>query len=137
MKGDEDKDYSGVAASNMKMAATMVGLCITVLALLVSLSTSEHHSRSEMELLTAISLVSIFLFCLSVLFYNVGATIGKDTKEFRSAIQRGNDLFLLGLLTFLGETVFLLWLLDFYIATGVGIILLASFLIFVIYKRRK
>lgn len=137
MNGNEDKDYSGVAASNMKMAATMVGLCITVLALLVSLSTSEHHSRSEMELLTAISLVSIFLFCLSVLFYNVGATIGKDTKEFRSAIQRGNDLFLLGLLTFLGETVFLLWLLDFYIATGVGIILLASFLIFVIYKRRK
>lgn len=128
------KDYSILATSNMSMAATMIGFAIAVLAI-VPILTLPQENQLEKEVLTSLSVVCIFLFCLSVLFYNLAAATGANANDAKITIKKGNTLFLSGLILFLAESVFLVWVLKLHFSAILGFILLVSFLGYVLYKK--
>lgn len=124
-----------LASSNMTMATAMIGFATAILTL-VPILTLPQENQSTKEVLTSLSIICIFLFCFSALFYNEAAATTKSEEEFKKIINYGNSFFLIGLAFFLLEPLVLLWALEFYRTMVLGASLWIIFFLYVVYRKR-
>jgi glucan phosphoethanolaminetransferase (alkaline phosphatase superfamily) len=123
-----------LATSNMTMATAMIGFATAILTL-VPILILPKETQSTKEALTSLSVICIFLFCFSTLFYNEAAAITNSKKAFKEAISRANTFFLIGLAFFLLEPLVLLWSLELFISMILGGALWIIFFLFVVYRK--
>jgi hypothetical protein len=119
----------------MTMATAMIGFATAILAIVPALTLSQQL-QSQKEVLTSLSIICIFLFCFSALFYNVAASMTGSSDTFKKAINNGNNFFLIGLAFFLLEPLVLLWSLELYISLILGASLWVVFFFYAAYKKK-
>lgn len=129
------EERATLATSNMTMATAMIGFATAILTL-VPILILPQENQSTKEVLTSLSIICIFLFCFSALFYNGAAATTNSEEEFKRAINRGNNFFLIGLAFFLLEPLVLLWSLELYRSMILGASLWIIFFLYVVYKKR-
>jgi len=120
----------------MTMAVTMVGFAIAILALLPSLTlptSSNDIAINSREVLALLILISIFIFSISALFYNRAAAVKSKETEAEHFIKRGNNLFLVGLFSFLLEPIVLCYVLNYWLTASFGLVSWIIFLAYVTY----